>query len=245
MQVQVEVCVSSVEEAEVAVACGADRLEICSWLACGGITPSSGLVDTVRNAVRVPVRVLVRPTPGGFNYSAAETAVLLTDAEVFGGGALGLVTGALTEAGGLHSAIMRSVIGLAPESEITFHRAIDRSTDPICVVDECVGLGIDRILTSGGATLAIDGVTTIQRIIKQAGDRCSVTIAGGIGPANVVELVERTGAREIHFAAQRTISGPVPGASMSSSQAGMNFLSEPDAAKIEGVLNALIKAGLR
>jgi copper homeostasis protein len=245
MQVQVEVCVASVEEAEVAAACGADRLEICSWLACGGITPSSGLVDTVRNAVRVPVRVLVRPTPGGFHYSAAETAVLLTDAEVFGGGALGLVTGALDEAGDLHVAIMRSVIDLAPESEITFHRAIDRCTDPIRVVDACIELGIDRILTSGGATLATDGVSVIQRIIKHAGERCAVTIAGGIGPANVVELVERTGAQEIHFAAQRTISGPVPGASMSSSQAGMNFLSGPDAAKIEGVLNALVKAGLR
>ena len=79
MQVQVEVCVASVEEAEVAVSCGADRLEICSWLACGGITPSSGLVDTVRNAVRVPVRVLVRPTAGGFDYSASETAVLLKE----------------------------------------------------------------------------------------------------------------------------------------------------------------------
>ena len=179
MQVQVEVCVASVEEAEVAVSCGADRLEICSWLACGGITPSSGLVDTVRNAVRVPVRVLVRPTAGGFDYSASETAVLLTDAEVFGGGALGLVTGALNGNGGMHAAIMRSVMNLAPESEITFHRAIDRSIDPMRIVEECIELGVDRILTSGGATLAIEGVSMLQRIILLAGDRCAVTIAGG------------------------------------------------------------------
>lgn len=245
MQVQVEVCVASVEEAEVAVSSGADRVEICSWLGCGGITPSSGLVDTIRNAVRVPVRVLVRPTPGGFQYSASETAVLLTDAEVFGGGALGLVTGLLNADGSIDAPIMRTLMSLAPESEITFHRAIDRSADPIRIFDTCLELGIDRILTSGGTTLAMDGVDVIQQLIRHAGERCAVAIAGGVRPENVVELVDRTGAQEVHFAAQRPLNLPLHGASMSSSQAGVNFGTEPDRAKIEGVMNALLKAGLR
>lgn len=245
MQIEVEVCVASVEEAEVAAGCGVDRLEICSWLACGGITPSSGLVDTVRGAVSIPVRVLIRPTPDGFHYSAAETAVLLTDAEVFGGGALGLVTGGLSPDGNMDQLLMASVKRLAPESEITYHRAIDLATDPYRLLDACLELGIQRILTSGGATLAMDGISTITRLIQRAGDQLTIAIAGGITAANVVELVERSGAKEVHFAAQVPRASTMLGTAMSSTKTGVNFNTGPDRAKMEGVLNALVKAGLR
>jgi copper homeostasis protein len=95
MRVAVEICVTSVAEALAAERAGADSVEICTWLACGGVTPSSGLVDAVRTAVRIPARVLVRPTPDGFVYDPASLHALLLDAEIFGGGAIGLVTGAL------------------------------------------------------------------------------------------------------------------------------------------------------
>lgn len=245
MGVQVEVCVTSVNEAEAAAAYGVDSVEVCTWLACGGLTPSSGLVDAVRSAVRAPVRVLVRPSPNGFVYSPAEIHALLTDAEIFGGGAMGLVTGALGEDGSLNAALMRSVKQLAPESEITFHRAIDHASDPLMIVEACVELGVDRILTSGGPTLAVDGIPTLKAMIERAGERCIVAIAGGVGPSNVVELVERTGAQEVHFAAQRAIQVNSVRAALSSTIAGATFLTEPDRAKIEGVMNALVKAGLR
>ncbi|MBK8497951.1 MAG: copper homeostasis protein CutC [Flavobacteriales bacterium] len=245
MPVLVEVCVTSMEEAVAAEACGADGVELCSWLACGGITPSSGLVDAVRGAVRIPVRVLVRPTPGGFVYNDAEVHALLTDAEILGGGAIGLVSGGLLADGSASMELMHAVKQVAPESEITFHRAIDHALDPMAVLAECMGAGIDRILTSGGSTLAMDGAGLISQLVKRAGDRFIVAAAGGINAGNVVELIERTGVPEIHFAAQRPKSVPVHAVAMSSANQGMRFDVEPDRDKIEGVMNALAKAGLR
>ncbi|MCB0769454.1 MAG: copper homeostasis protein CutC [Flavobacteriales bacterium] len=245
MRVAVEVCVTSVEEAAMADALGVDSVEVCSWLGCGGITPSSGLVDAIRNAIGIPARVLVRPTPGGFIYSKAESAVLLTDAEVFGGGALGLVTGALDGNHDLHVPIMSAVQRLAPESEITFHRAIDRSRDPLRVMDLCLELGIDRILASGGSTLAIDGAGTLRALVDRASGACLIAAAGGVNAANVVELVERTGVPEVHFSAQRSVLGRQEDVSLSSSYDAVGSLTEPDPSKVEEVLNALVKAGLR
>ncbi|HNR56284.1 MAG TPA: copper homeostasis protein CutC, partial [Flavobacteriales bacterium] len=158
MRVAVEVCVTSVQESIAAERAGADGVEVCSWLATGGITPSSGLVDAVRTAVRIPTRVLIRPTTGGFVYDPPAIHALLVDAEIFGGGAIGLVTGALLEDGGLNADLMRSVKRLAPESEITFHRAIDHAADPIAILTGCLALGIERILTSGGAASAVEGI---------------------------------------------------------------------------------------
>ncbi|MEZ4740148.1 MAG: copper homeostasis protein CutC [Flavobacteriales bacterium] len=245
MGVQVEVCVTSVEEAMVAATLGVDSIEVCSWLACGGLTPSSGLVDAIRNAVRIPVRVLIRPTPTGFVYTDPDVAVLLTDAEVFGGGALSLVAGALDEKGGLHVPIMSAVKRLAPESEITFHRAIDHASDPIQVVDDCIALELDRILTSGGAARAVDGIPMIAQMVQRAKETCVIAVAGGVNADNVLEIVERTGTHEVHFAAQRTTERVGDGPALSSAGPNSWYGTVPDEAKIEAVLNALTKAGLR
>lgn len=246
MHVAVEVCVTSVEEALAAEAAGADSVEVCSWLACGGITPSSGLVDAVRSAIRIPARVLLRPMPSGFIHAPSALHALFLDAEIFGGGAIGLVTGGLKAKGGMDRELIRSVKQLAPESEITFHRAIDHAIDPMEVLEGCLALGVDRILTSGQATLALDGVALLKQLVIHATDQLTIAAAGGIGPLNVVELVERTGVQEVHFAAQLTVHAHAMGkAAMSSSNAGISFATAPDHAKIEGVMNALVKAGLR
>ena len=245
MRVAVEVCVASFGEAFAAASAGADTVEVCTWLACGGLTPSNGLVDAIRSAVEIPVRVLVRPAPGGFLYTGAEAHAILVDAEVFGGGALGIVTGGLTEEGSPDVALIREVMRVAPESEITFHRAIDHAADMLRSLDLCSELGVHRILTSGGETLAKDGATQLKAMVERAGERLTIAAAGGINPQNVVELVGRTGVREVHFAAQKRKSSASHGASMSSANVGVSFETEPDLAKIDGVLNALVKAGLR
>jgi copper homeostasis protein len=245
MRVKVEVCVTSVPEAKAAEACGADGVELCTWLACGGVTPSSGLVDAVRGSVQLPVRVLVRPKPGGFVHEAAELHALLIDAEILGGGAIGLVTGGLLANGNMDVELMRTVKKAAPESEITFHRAIDQARDPLAVLEACASIGAHRILTSGARTLAMDGAAMIGQLVQQAGERVMIAAAGGINPANVVELVERTGVTEVHFAAQLPSANRAVGASMSSTNEGVSIETVPDRAKIEAVLNALVKAGLR
>ncbi len=245
MRIAVEVCVTSVAEAVAAERSGADMVELCSWLACGGITPSSGLVDAVRAAVRIPVRVLVRPAPDGFVYDAPTLHALLLDAEILGGGAIGLVTGGLLRDGAMDRQLMRSVKQLAPESELTFHRAIDHAASPLEVLEGCLEAGVDRILTSGAAVRAVDGCGILKMLVEKAGEGCVVAAAGGINVENVVAIVEHTGVQEVHFAAQRLASVVEQRIPLSSGQGGAHYAFEPDEAKIQGVMNALVKAGLR
>lgn len=245
MRIAVEVCVTSVAEAVAAERAGADTVELCSWLACGGITPSSGLVDAVRAAVRIPVRVLVRPTPAGFVYDPPALHALLLDAEILGGGAIGLVTGGLLPTGDMDQQLMRAVDGLAPESELTFHRAVDHARDPLKVLEACLVIGVDRMLTAGGTSRAIDGTATLQRLVEIAGERCRIAAAGGINAENVVEIVERAGVREVHFAAQLSVATAEQRLPLYSAMLNPAFEFAPDIAKIEAVMNALVKAGLR
>lgn len=236
---------TSVAEAVSAAEAGADGVEACTWPICGGVTPSSGLVDSIRGAVRIPVRVLIRPGPAGFVYNQAEIGALLTDAEIFGGGALSLVTGALRHDGSMELEVMDAVRRIAPESEITFHRAIDHSPDMMALMEACIGLGVHRLLTSGGETQAIQGAAMIKKLVDQSAGRISIAAAGGINAGNVVELIERIGVGEVHFAAQKPSARKGPGPALSSANPDVDFATEPDVAKIEGVMNALVKAGLR
>ncbi len=244
MKVRVEVCVTGPGEALAAQGAGADTVELCSWLAVGGVTPSFGSVRTVSGMLHLPVRVLLRAEPGGFLYTGSQIGAMLEDARLLAAHGHGLVVGALNSDGTADLTFLHAVREAAPASEITFHRAIDRSGDPLGCFAQCMGAGVQRVLTSGARDRAIDGVATIKAMVDAARGGIRVAAAGGIGPGNVVELVERTGVTEVHFAAQRSAPGPVDQVRMSSG-GGPESLLAPDLAKIEGVLNALTKAGLR
>lgn len=245
MRVRVEVCVADLAEARAAAALGVDSLEACAWLACGGITPATALVRRMGGLGPSLLRVLCRPGPGGFVYGDDERALLMEEADGFDAlpEAHGLVLGALDPGGRAEPTLIAAARRWT--KELTFHRAIDHATDPLGVLEQVVEHGFSRILTSGGATLALDGASQLKRLVDSAAGRIRIAAAGGINPANVVELVQRTGVSEVHFAAQKPALRKSEGASMSSAHAGMSFETEPDAAKIEGVLNALAKAGLR
>ncbi len=245
MRVSVEVCVTNLAEAQAAAMAGADSVELCTWPECGGVTPSYGLVNTLGEEVKLRTRVLIRATPGGFVYSLAERQVMLRDAMLIGMGGAGLVVGALNEEGLPETGFLRAVRLAAPDAELSFHRAIDRSKDMGRAFALCLEERLQRVLTSGGRTLALDGAPTIKAMVDGAKGLLQVAAAGGIGPGNVVELVQRTGVSEVHFAAQRKLPPQPHEVSMSSTNRGLSFESEPDLAKIEGVLNALVKAGLR
>ncbi|MBV6404883.1 MAG: copper homeostasis protein CutC [Flavobacteriales bacterium] len=245
MKVRVEVCATSLAEAMAAARAGVDSVELCTWPDCGGVTPSYGLVNAVKEDLGIPLRVLIRATPGGFHYTMGERQAMLRDALLIGMSVPGLVIGALDEDGAPDSTFIRAVRMAAPEAEVTFHRAIDRSTDPAAAFASCMAEGVQRVLTSGGRTLAIDGALTIKAMVEGAQGRLQVAAAGGITPQNVVELVERTGVTEVHFAARRKLPPEPHEVSMSSGHRGISFDSVPDEAKMEGVLNALVKARLR
>ncbi len=245
MRVAVEVCVSSLSEARAAANCGVEGVEVCTWLACGGVTPSGGLVQGICSIEQIRTRVLIRSTPGGFHYSSDEVAIMLTDARDLVVHQVGLVIGALNAQGLPDEEFVSTVRGKVGDAELTFHRAIDRASDQLRALDMCKELGLHRVLSSGGKTLAMEGAPMLKRMVDQAVGRVRIAAAGGINPTNVVELVERTGVIEVHFAAQQATNARAEGAEMSSANVGVNVETEPDLRKIEGVLNALVKAGLR
>ncbi|MCB9169433.1 MAG: copper homeostasis protein CutC [Flavobacteriales bacterium] len=246
MRVQVEVCVTSVGEARTACLAGADRVELCSWAECGGITPSMGLTVEVGRVVEVPLRLLVRPRPGDFLYDRHELAILRLDAHAFA--ALprmhGLVVGALDADGLPDRVVLEGLRAAHPDHELTFHRAIDRSRDLHRALIYCQDAGMRRILTSGGRDRAAEGVAMIAELVKKA-DGLRIAAAGGIGPDNVVRIVERTGVEEVHFSARMPAVQRVHEVALSSDAEGVGPERSPDRAKIDRVLEALDKAGLR
>ncbi len=181
-----------------AVAAGADRLELCSALEVGGVTPSPATFLDVRTEVSVPVVVLVRPRSGGFVYTRREFATLCRDADWFlAGGATAVVCGALDDTGRLHREHCRELVRLAGGRAV-LHRAFDSHTDPMTGLEEAIDLGFGRVLTSGGARTAPDGANTIRTLVRSANGRIEVLPGGGVGPGNVAELVRATGCDQVH-----------------------------------------------
>ena len=196
--VLIEICVDSPQGLADAVAGGADRIELCSALALGGLTPTPGLIALARDCP-VPVRAMIRPREGSFTFDDDEVSAMLRDIDaVRAAGLSGIVIGALTREGALDLALLATLVAHAGDLDVTLHRAVDLLPDPITAVDVASDLGITTILTSGGAWTASEGVTTIDRMRERAGDRVEIMAGSGVRAVNAAALVARTGVRAIH-----------------------------------------------
>ncbi len=216
----VEICVDDVEGALAAEQEGADRVELCSALSEGGITPSLGLVRTVLARVRrIGVQIMVRPRGGHFVVSPAELDVMLADiaqlrAEPHAPEVrVGFVVGALTRDGAIDVPAMQRLQAACAGAPVTFHKAFDAAHDLPAALEVLAALGIERILTSGGEGSAEAGAVRLAQLVEQAAGRITILAAGGVRAHNVRALIERTGVREVHLRAMREVPGRPPATS--------------------------------
>ncbi len=208
-RVTLEIAVGTPDEAVAAERAGADRLELSSGLDVGGLTPSLGLFRAVREAVRLPVWVLIRPRSGGFTYSERELGVMQTDAEQFlSEGADGIVIGALSRVGTIDREGCRSLVESA-KGRATFHRAFDFLPDPLAALDALISLGFARVLTSGGATTATSGAERLAALVRHSAYRIEILPAGSIRPENVANLVRLSRCDQIHAAVRTDVTDPI------------------------------------
>ena len=195
----VEAAVETLDSALAAERAGADRIELCDNLSDGGTTPGAGLIVAVVERTRLPVFVLIRPRTGGFVYADDEFDAMLRDIELAGRmGIAGIVTGALTSDGRVDVERTRILVKAASGLPVTFHRAIDATVNLPVALEAVIEAGASRVLTSGGAATALEGVDLIAALVDQARERITIIAGGGIREHNVGDVIARSGVREVH-----------------------------------------------
>ncbi len=201
-EILLEICCGSAEDALEAAAGGANRVELCSALFLGGLTPSLGSLLQVKARTDVPVMAMNRPRQAGFCYSQTEFAVMERDAEtLLEHGADGLVFGILNSDGTIDLERARSLYKRIGTKQAVFHRAFDVTPDPFRALEQLIDLGFTRVLTSGQRNDAPDGADLIRRLIERSDGRIEVLPGAGITLANVRSFVEATGCAQIHMTA--------------------------------------------
>ena len=184
----IEVCVDDAAGLGAAIAGGADRIELCAALALGGLTPSAGFM-TLAAQCPLPVFVMIRPRSGDFIFGTTDIAQMLTDIALAREiGLAGVVLGASLQGGSLDRITLASLIAAAGSLGKTLHRAFDLTPDPFAAIDPAIALGVDRILTSGQAPTAPQGVPLLQRLFTHAAGRIILMPGAGITPQTAPAL---------------------------------------------------------
>lgn len=201
-----EIAVDSVTGLDNALRGGAERIELCAALDIGGLTPTWGLMALAAKAP-VPVYAMIRPRAGNFVFDEVEEAVMTADImaarEV---GLAGVVIGANNPDGTLDAGLMSRLIGHAKGLGVTLHRAFDLVPDRDAALETAIELGIERILTSGGTPKAMEGLDVLRQTVERAGDRLIVMPGSGIRAGNVLEILAKTGAKEVHASGREPLT---------------------------------------
>ncbi|WP_025783474.1 copper homeostasis protein CutC [Sporosarcina sp. D27] len=199
---KLEIIATNLQDALLAEQAGADRLELCSALTEGGLTPSLGLIEAVVEGVSIPVHVIVRPHSRTFNYTEEDIKVMLADIHhIQQTKASGIVIGILDENNRVDTVNLKRFLDAAGDLNVTFHRAFDAIENQLEAVDVIGDFPqIQRILTSGGQAPAPQSVEKIRQLVEKT-KNTSVTILAGNGmiPEGLAEFIESTGVTEVHF----------------------------------------------
>lgn len=227
-----EIAVQDVPGAQLAATHGAARIELCCALQLGGLTPSQGLLKSVQLAEpALPIHALVRPRPGDYVYDSAAVALMVQEIrELHDGGATGVVIGALTPEDGIDYAAVEAMIAAAQGMHVTFHRAIDHLflSDAVKAVPRLAELGVQRILSSGGASRAGKGVEQLAAMHHSAEGRLSIMAGGGVQTSDFATF-RAAGLNDVHLSAKRTVSQPTRDPLTASARAEDNSYFATDA----------------
>lgn len=226
-----EACVNSAVSAIQAQKGGADRVELCENLHDGGTTPSAGSILIARKNLHIGLYIMIRPRGGDFLYSADEFLIMQEDVRTAKKlGADGVVFGILLPEGKIDIARMNLLTRLARPMDVTFHRAFDMTNDPYRAMEDLIGIGIGRILTSGQQPDALKGAGMIRDLILRSEGRITIMPGSGVKEHNVEELIRSTGAGEVHVHLEKQERGR-----MTFSQPGI-FMGSPDQSEYEHIL---------
>ncbi|XP_065225687.1 copper homeostasis protein cutC homolog [Planococcus citri] len=200
-----EVCIDNIQSAINAAASGASRIELCTALSEGGLTPSVGFLKIVKQLVHIPIFVMLRPRRGNFVYTKDELDILKQDAiELKNAGADGVVFGILKEDGTIDEQSCQDILNITRPLPATFHRAFDVLRDPTSSLDVLINLGFSRVLTSGQKPRAEDGLDLIRQLVELSQGRIIIMPGSGVNENNIGRIME-TGVREVHASARSTV----------------------------------------
>ena len=206
--VKFEICSGSLQSALNAQEAGAHRVELCSALSLGGLTPSYGFIELARKRLKIDINVLIRPRQGDFLYDSDEVAVMIRDiiacAQM---GVNGVVIGALDPFGNVDVDACRAMVAVAKHHgmSVTFHRAIDRACNIMAALEDVISVGADRVLSSGGKPTSLEGLKTLAQMNAAAAGRIIIMPGGGVNAGNIGQILKGSGVQEIHFSGSQTI----------------------------------------
>lgn len=202
----IEVAAFTPNAAEAAFHAGADRVELCSGFAEGGLSPSAATIIWVRERISIPLHVMLRPRIGDFVYNVAEKEIILRDIQFCKDHKVdGIVAGALDSNGEIDEDFTTEMVKVAHPLSFTFHRAFDLCANLADSLETLIRCGVHRVLTSGGEAYCMVGLKTIAGLLDQAADRIIILPGGGIIPGNVRELLKINGISEIHLSGKKLV----------------------------------------
>ena len=225
-----EICANSYQSALNAQKAGAHRIELCSELSIGGITPSYELLKKVMKDIHIPVYVLIRPRGGDFSYSKEEFEIMKENILICKElGCKGIVSGVLHTDNRIDIKRTQELIALSIPLSFTFHRAFDEVPEPITAIHELMSMGVDRLLTSGQKNTAIEGLDLIVELQKIAKNKLIIMPGSGINDLNC-KTFKIAGFKEIHASASKKITKHI------SSYSGDTFKTISDFEMIQKIL---------
>lgn len=246
--IELEICCGSYRSAEAALEAGAQRVELCSGLSEGGLTPSIGLVKAVCGLKGIVHHVLIRPRGGDFLYGAKEKDIILSDIEAcVSAGAEGVVVGGLTTDGEIDVPFLQECVHVAGAAHVTFHRAFDLCRDPFVALQQIADTGCTRLLTSGQAATAETGIPMLRRLVELTPAHLSIMPGCGVNAGNAAHILKSTGARNIHASARRSTPSLMTfrhqGVNMGTKGADEYATMETSVEEVRNILHSLSEVG--